>query len=119
MMYEFRLLVDAEELPAGSVIEVEMKVAEYDDFIAENSDILERYIGEAPAVRFDGKTFFRDVQSRQPDGFKEVLAKIGEQHTNSAVAERYTRKSIKQVRNEQLLKKHDKVNKAKAAEARR
>ncbi len=113
MIYTFRALHNDE------IIEVEMKATEYDAFMIENSDILERYIGEAPAVRFDGKTFFRDVQSRQPDGFKEVLAKIGENHTNSEVANRYTRKSIKTVRNEQLLKKHDKVNRAKADEAAR
>jgi hypothetical protein len=47
-------------------------------------------------------------QNRVPDGFKEVLSKISEAHPASAVADKHGRKSIKQARTEQVIKKHTK-----------
>lgn len=43
---------------------------------------------------------------RVPDGFKEVLSKVAEKHPNSAVGERYGKKSIKEARTAQVVKKH-------------
>lgn len=40
------------------------------------------------------------------DGFKEVLAKVGEAHPQSVVADRYTQKSTKQVKTREVVKKH-------------
>jgi hypothetical protein len=41
-----------------------------------------------------------------PDGFKEVLSKVSEAHPGSALAQKHTRKTIKQARTEQVVKKH-------------
>jgi hypothetical protein len=41
-----------------------------------------------------------------PDGFKEVLSKVAEAHPTSDVANKHGKKSIKQVKNDQIVKKH-------------
>lgn len=41
-----------------------------------------------------------------PDGFKEVLSKVAEAHPSSVVGDRYGRRSIKQARTDQVVKKH-------------
>ena len=49
---------------------------------------------------------------RVPDGFKEVLSKVAEKHPGSAVGEKYGRKSIKEARTAQVVKKHvDRITK--------
>ena len=44
-------------------------------------------------------------------GFNEVLHKISEAHPNSALADRTLKKSIKQVKTRETIKKHFKKNK--------
>lgn len=46
------------------------------------------------------------TQNRVPDGFKEVLSKVSEKHPASVVAQKHGKKSIKQIKTEQLVKKH-------------
>ena len=46
------------------------------------------------------------VSYRNDQGFKEVLSKISEAHPQSALAQQYGKKSIKQVKTEQTIKKH-------------
>lgn len=45
-------------------------------------------------------------QNRVPDGFKEVLSKVAEAHPSSSMANKHGKKSIKQVRTDQIVKKH-------------
>ena len=45
---------------------------------------------------------------RNDDGFKEVLSKISEAHPTSALAHSHTRKTGKQVKTQQAIKKHRK-----------
>ena len=47
---------------------------------------------------------------KQDSGWKENLSRIAEAHPNSGLAQRYGKKSIKQIRTEQVLKKHAKRN---------
>lgn len=121
MIYEFKvisLLKDPElieKFPVGTLVEVNMKMSEYDDFVKKNPE-LERYIGTAPAVTFEGRTFGSGIEQRQPDSFKEVLAKIGENHPISPLAERYRKnKTIKEVKTKQVVDKHRK----RSADARK
>lgn len=53
--------------------------------------------------------------NKVPDGFKEVISKITEAHPGSNLAKKHGRKSIKQVKTEQIVQKHVKkfVDKAK------
>lgn len=46
------------------------------------------------------------IKDKVPDGFKEVLSKVAENHTTSTVAERHGKKSIKQIKTEQIMRKH-------------
>jgi hypothetical protein len=41
-----------------------------------------------------------------PDGFKEVLSKVAEKHPDSVVGDRYGKKSIKEVRTKEVVRKH-------------
>lgn len=100
MIYEFKIIKTSE------IIEVNIKMSEYDAFVTKRKD-LERYIGTAPAVTYEGRTFGSGVETRQPDGFKEVLAKIGENHPISPLADRYRKnKTIKELRTKAVVTKH-------------
>jgi len=126
MIYQFKLLQPQEyagqTLPVGTIIEIEMKYAEYDEFVKDNEKTLERYIGTAPSVVWDGVHFGSTTSDRASDGFKEVLAKIGENHPASPLADRFRKnKTIKEIKTQQTVKKHrDKAVKAtKEARAKR
>jgi hypothetical protein len=52
------------------------------------------------------------LYSKTPSGFKEVLSKVAEAHPGSNVAERHHRKSIKEARTSEVVKKHvDRITK--------
>jgi hypothetical protein len=53
--------------------------------------------------------------NKVPSGFKDVLSKISDAHPGSHLAKKHSRKSIKQVKTEQVIQKHVKkfVDKAK------
>jgi hypothetical protein len=44
--------------------------------------------------------------NKVPEGFKEVLSKVSEAHPTSVVAQKHGKKSTKQVKTEQIIKKH-------------
>ena len=73
----------------GEVFEHVMKIAEYDTYMKDNPNI-ERY----------------------HDGINIVLSKVAEAHPTSTVSDRYGKKSIKQVKTQEIVKKHvDKITK--------
>ena len=82
-----------------------IKMADLDAFKKKNKH-LERYIASAPAFGFG--SFNGDIRSRTPDGFKEVLSKIADQNPTSELANNVRRKSIKEVKTQQVLEKHKK-----------
>lgn len=89
----------------GDIISLTLKISEYDEFKARHPG-LERYIDSAPAVSFDGR-HFGSLDAQTSDGFKEVLARIGEQHPHSPLAERYRKnKSVKEVKTQQIVANH-------------
>jgi len=111
MIYEFL------NKATKKIIEVDIKMSEYDQYVADHPE-LERYIGTAPAVTYEGRTFGSGVETRQPDGFKEVLAKIGENHPSSPLAERYRKnKTIKEIRTKQVVDSHRKRDAQRQKEA--
>ena len=93
--YEF---LDTE---TGEEFEVFMKISERDEYLKNNPHI--QPILSAPAIVSGVST---SKQNRVPDGFKEVLSKVAEKHPTSKVAQKYGKKSIKQVKTEQIVKKH-------------
>jgi hypothetical protein len=46
------------------------------------------------------------ITGKVPDGFKEVLAKVSENHKQSSVANRHGKKSIKESQTQQIVNKH-------------
>jgi len=85
----------------GESFEAMMKIAEREIFLKENPQI--QSIIMAPNI-VSGVSSSK--QNRVPDGFKEVLSKVAEAHPTSQVGDRHGRKSIKQVKSEQVVKKH-------------
>jgi hypothetical protein len=79
--------------------EVLMKISEREEYLKNNPHI--QPILSAPALVTGVST-----SNKVPDGFKEVLSKAAEAHPSSPLAQRHGRKSIKQVKTEQVVKKH-------------
>jgi hypothetical protein len=46
------------------------------------------------------------ITGKVPDGFKEVLSKVSENHKASVVANNHGRKSMKEIKTQQLVHKH-------------
>lgn len=117
MLYTFKVLkpvkLGDQSFAVDTILEVNLKVLQYDDFVKDMAPYLERYIGTAPAVSYAGRTFSH-VSDRTDNTFKEVLAKIGESHTASPLAEKYRKnKTIKEIKTKEIVKKHrDKTAKA-------
>lgn len=92
----------------GEEFDAFMKISEREEFLKENPNI--RPILTAPSI-VSGVNSVKDGDSRL-GGFKEVLQKVGEKHPTSPVGERYHRKSIKEARKADVVKKHvDKITK--------
>lgn len=83
----------------------DMKMSEYDSFKKENPH-LDRYF-DAPPVFMDGDApGASGFDSKTDNSWKEVLSKIAEKHPASELAKNYTRKSVKEVKTREIIKKH-------------
>jgi hypothetical protein len=85
----------------GEVFDSFMKISERDDYLKTNLNFSP--VLTAPNIVSGVST---STQNRVPEGFKEVLSKVAEAHPTSHVADKHGKKSIKQVKNEQIVKKH-------------
>ena len=86
--------------------EVVMKIAEREEFLKENPQV--QPIVTAPALISGVGT-----QQKIPEGFKEVLAKVGENHPDSRLGREYGNKTNAQVKARDIVDKYRK--KAKIA----
>lgn len=94
--YDFR------DTNTGEVFEKFMSMSAKDEYLKENPHI-QQTMTVAPSVVSGVST---STQYRVPDGFKEVLSKVAEAHPTSQVADKHGRKSIKQAKTDQIVKKH-------------
>lgn len=85
----------------GEQFDALMKISERDIFLKENPHLSP--VVSAPAI-VSGVSSSR--LNKVPTGFNEVLHKVSEAHPTSVVAQRHGKKSIKQVKTEQIVKKH-------------
>ena len=93
----------------GEIHERLMSMAAREDYLKENPHIVT--IIQAPML-VSGVSTSNSKQNKVPDGFKEVLSKVAEAHPTSSVAEKHGRKSIKDVKTREIVKKHvDKITK--------
>ena len=91
----------------SEVFESFMKIAERDKYLLENPHI--ETVMTAPAIVSSSGG---SPDQKAGDGWKEVLSKVAEAHPSSTVGERYYKKSIKEVRTSQVVKKHvDRITK--------
>jgi predicted nucleic acid-binding Zn ribbon protein len=98
-IYRFR------DTETDEIFEVSMKITEKFDFLSANPQY--ESVIQAPSI-VSGVS----VTGKVPDGFKEVLSRISEQHSNTELADRYGKKSIKEVRTNEVVRRHvDKVTK--------
>ncbi len=90
---------------SGKRQEFQLKISEYDDFVLNHPE-LERLIETAPAMTYNGKVF-GSLDAQTDNGFKEVLAKIGEAHPSSELGNNYRKnKTIKEIKTRDVVKKH-------------
>jgi hypothetical protein len=83
----------------GEQFDALMKISEREDYLISNPHI--EAVISAPMIVTNVST-----TNKVPDGFKEVLAKVSENHPTSVVAQRHGKKSTKQVKTEQIIKKY-------------
>ncbi len=77
-----------------------MTIAEMEKYVKKNKHIKQVIKGINIVASVGSRT------GRTDSGFKEVLSKIGEAHPQSALAQRTTKKSIKQIKTEQAVAKN-------------
>lgn len=85
----------------GEEFESFMRISEREEYLITNPHI--QPVMTAPAIVSGVSS---STQNRVPDGFKEVLSKVAEAHRGSDFANKHLRKSIKEVKTEQVVKKH-------------
>ena len=77
-----------------------LSMSEREEYLKNNPDVIQ--VPTAPAV-------VSGVGGIKTDGgFNEVLSKISEAHPTSALAQRHTRRTAKQVKTQQAIAKHKK-----------
>ena len=90
----------------GEEFERLMSISAREEYLKENPNITP--IRSAPSI-VSGVSTSNSKQGKVPNGFKEVLSKVAEAHPTSTVGDRYGKKSIKDVKTREIIKKH--VNK--------
>jgi hypothetical protein len=92
---------------SGEEFDSFMKISEREDFLKENPHI--QTVLTTPAI-VSGVVGTGSL--KVPDGFKEVLSKVSEKHSGSPLAEKYGKKSIREAKNSEVVKKHvDRITK--------
>jgi hypothetical protein len=83
----------------GEVEERFMSLSQREQFLKDNPH-MQQMIGATATV--SGVS----ITGKIPDGFKEVLAKVSENHKQSSVANRHGKKSIKESQTQRIVDKH-------------
>ena len=94
-----------ENVKTGKEYTEHMSMSELDDYLKKNKNVRQVFTSLNIVGGVAGLT-------HKPDsGFKDVVQKIAEKHPGSPLAERYKKKSIKEIRTKQVIDKHRKRNK--------
>jgi hypothetical protein len=93
-------------LETDELEEYTLRISEYDAF-KESNPTLQRYIDSAPKLSYNGTG---DFGNKKPDNtWNEVLSKVAEQNPRSELANRVRRRSAKEVKTDQVIEKHNKL----------
>ena len=91
----------------GKVYDEMMTISEMEDYLQKNKHIKQ----QIHTINIVGGV--SGISYKQDQGFKEVLSKISDAHPRSALAQEHRRKTIKEVKTEQVIKKHKARQRAK------
>ena len=89
-----------ENKKTGEVYDEMMSISEMESYLKKNKHIKQ----QIHTVNVVGG--IQGITHKNDQGFKEVLSKIGEAHPKSALAKEMGTRSTKQIKTEQVLKKH-------------
>jgi hypothetical protein len=84
----------------GETFEKFISLSGKDEYLKENPHIQQVHLGAMSIV--SGVS----ITGKVPDGFKEVLSKVSENHKQSTVAKNYGKKGIKESQTQRLVDKH-------------
>ena len=84
----------------GETFEKFLSLSGKDTYLKENPHIQQVHLGAMSIV--SGVS----ITGKVPDGFKEVLAKVSENHKQSSVANRHGKKGIKESQTQRIVDKH-------------
>jgi len=84
----------------GETFEKLLSISGKEEYLRENSHIQQIHLGAMSIV--SGVS----ITGKVPDGFKEVLSKVSENHKQSSVANKHGKKSIKEAQTQRLVNKH-------------
>ena len=84
----------------GEEFEEFMSMSAREQYLKDNPHIQQIHLGAMSIV--SGVS----ITGKIPDGFKEVLSKVAENHKQSAVANAHGRKSMKEIKTQNLVTKH-------------
>lgn len=94
-----------ENIKTGKEYTEQMSMSELDNYLQKNKNVRQVFTTLNIVGGVAGLT-------HKPDsGFKDVVQKIAEKHPSSPLAQKYKKKSIKEIRTKQVLDKHRKRNK--------
>jgi hypothetical protein len=94
-----------ENIKTGKEYTEQMSMSELDSYLKKNKNVRQVFTTLNIVGGVAGLT-------HKPDsGFKDVVQKIAEKHPGSPLAEKYRKKSIKEIRTKQVLDKHRKRKK--------
>jgi len=99
LLNNFMPTYDFVNTETGEEFETFMSMAAREQYLKDNPHI-QQMLGATSTV--SGVS----ITGKVPDGFKEVLSKVSENHKSSAVANAHGRKSMKEIKTKQLVDKH-------------
>lgn len=92
-----------EDTNTGDVYEMTMRIAERDEFVKDNPHMKQLITGAPMVVSGIGSGGVKPG-----GGLDEVFAKASEAHPDSPLAQRYGKKSIKEIKTQEVINKHRK-----------
>jgi hypothetical protein len=96
-----------ENIKTGKEFTEHLTMSELDDYLKNNKNIRQVFTSLNIVGGVSGLTH------KQDGGWKDNLQRIAEAHPGSPLADRYKKKSIKEIRTKEVINKHRKRNASK------
>jgi len=90
-----------EDTKTGEIFELTMRISERDEFVKVNPHLKQLITGAPMVVSGVGSGGVKPG-----GGLDEIFSKAAEAHPSSPLADRYGKKSIKEIKTREVLKKH-------------